>query len=81
MLNRALTRAARPAVRQSTRRMATSVEASVPEGALQPKKTYTAGDKKLMDAKYTEDIGYMFGEKVRLSKPLRPVCCCLRQRG
>lgn len=73
MLNRALARVARPAVRQSSRRMATSVEASVPEAALQPKKTYTAGDKKLMDAKYTEDIGYMFGEKVRLSTPPSPV--------
>ena len=47
----------------------------MPESALQPKKTYTAGDKKLMDAKYTEDIGYMFGEKVRLSvTPPRPAC-------
>lgn len=66
MLNRAAFRLARPAVRQSNRRMGTAVESTVPEAALQPKKTYTSGDKKLMDAKYTEDIGYMFGEKVRL---------------
>mgnify|MGYP001330326232 CR=1 FL=1 len=69
MLNRTLTRVVRPAVRQSNRRMATSVESTAPEAALQPKKTYSAGDQKLMDAKYTEDIGYMFGEKVCPSLP------------
>jgi hypothetical protein len=72
VLNRTLTRVARPVVRQSNRRMAGAVESTAPEAALQPKKTYSAGDKKLMDAKYTEDIGYMFGEKVRAPPPLAP---------
>ena len=40
------------------------MEASAPEAALQPKKTYSAGDKQLMEAEYTEDIGHLFGEKV-----------------
>lgn len=58
-------RVARPVVRQTSRRYGQAVESTAPEAALQPKKTYTSGDQKLMDAKYTEDIGYMFGEKVR----------------
>ena len=52
MLNRAAFRLARPAVRQTNRRMGTAVESTVPEAALQPKKTYTSGAKTLMDAEH-----------------------------
>ena len=57
-------RAAQPVARRMARGKATAVEATAPEAALQPKKTYSAGDKQLMEAEYTEDIGHLFGEKV-----------------
>jgi hypothetical protein len=54
-----------PAARKGlVQRHAHAVESTAPEGALQPKKTYTAGDKRLMEAEYAEEIGYLFGEKV-----------------
>lgn len=53
-----------PAARKGlVQRHAHAVESTAPEGALQPKKTYTAGDKRLMEAEYAEEIGYLFGEK------------------
>ena len=65
-------RAAQPVARRMARGKATAVEATAPEAALQPKKTYSAGDKQLMEAEYTEDIGHLFGEKVRRLPPPSP---------
>ena len=65
-------RAAQPVARRMARGKATAVEATAPEAALQPKKTYSAGDKQLMEAEYTEDIGHLFGEKVRRPPPPPP---------
>jgi hypothetical protein len=59
------TRAAAPRRHMST---VPSPTASA-EASLQPPKQYSAGDKRLMDAQYTEDIGYMFGERVRAQHP------------
>lgn len=66
-----LRRAAQP-VRAAVRGKATAVEATAPEAALQPKVKHTAGDDKLMKAEYTEEIGYLFGEKVGNARPPLP---------